>query len=270
MSAPAIPQSDLRERIVAAVREGKKPVTFKGLVKLVKAKMAEDAPFHAALESAVGASQVYRWPDYRRSQYFWHVPPEQAAREAILAAVTQALSKPALSKLAAKKLPGFPAKRVESVVSVLLAEKQLQTVPAFGGRAKLLVRAGDHEAYFNAARSFVEQKIRLAGFDPAGFFTENLSPHDELTVAQVDAAKLILDAVQSLEPVKGVPVSTLRLRNHLPDLTKHEFDAAALELRRKQQVSLSLHADPCNLSPEEKDPLIDGQDGTYYVAIAIR
>jgi hypothetical protein len=30
MSAPAIPQSDLRERIVTAVREAEKPVAFKG------------------------------------------------------------------------------------------------------------------------------------------------------------------------------------------------------------------------------------------------
>ena len=271
MSAPAIPQGDLSERIVAAVRDAKKPVTFKGLAKLVKAKKGDDQPFRAALESAVGKGQVHRWADYARSQYFWNTSPDQKVREAILTvATTLALSKPDLSKQAAKKLPSFPVKRVESVVSALVAEKQLQDVPAFANRAKLLVRPGDHEAYFNAARSFVERKIRSAGFDPAGFFTENLSPRDKLTVAEVDAAALILEAVRSLEPVRGVPVSTLRLRKHLPNLAKHQFDVAALELRQKQQVSLSLHADPHNLSQEDKDPLIDGQDGTYYVAISIR
>jgi hypothetical protein len=270
MSAHASPEDELHYRIVAAVRDAKRPLTFKGLARLVK---AEDEPFRAALESAVGAGQVHRWPDYRRSQYFWNVSLEQVAREAILtAAATQALSKPNLGKLAAKgkKLPGFSAKRVAGVVPALVAEKQLQTVPAFSGNSKLLVRAGEPRAYFNAARSFVEKKIRVAGFDPAGFFAENLSPHDILAVEQVDAAKLVLDAVQSLEPVKGVPVSTLRLRNHLPHLSKREFDAAALELRKKQQVSLSKHADPHNLTDKEKNPLIDGQDGTYYVAIAIR
>jgi hypothetical protein len=268
MSAPAIPQSDLRERIIAAVRNEEKPITFNGLAK--RAKVKPEA-LREALESAVGAGHVHRWPDFRRSQYFWHVPPEQAAREAILTvAAAQALSKAALSKLAAKKLPGFPAKRVEGVVSDLLAENQLQTLPAFAGRAKLWVRAGDHAAYFNTARSFVEQKIRSAGFDPAGLFTENLSRRDELTVQQLDAAALIVEAVQSLEPVKGVPVSTLRLRNHLPNLSKQDFDLAALELRKKQQVFLSQHVDPYNISQEEKDLLIDAQDGTYYVAIAIR
>ncbi|MGD1094732.1 MAG: hypothetical protein ABSB35_22405 [Bryobacteraceae bacterium] len=268
MSAPAIPQGDLRERILGTVRDAKKPITFKGLSKLVKAK---DEPLRAALELAVGTGEVHRWPDYRRSQYFWHVPPEQAAREAVLAAASaQALPKTDLSRLAAKKLPGFPVKRVENVVSALIAEKQLLAVEPFAKKSKLLVRPGEYEAYFNAARSFVEAKIRLAGFDPAAFFTGNSSPHDKITSAQVDAAALVLEAVRSLEPVKGVPVSTLRLRNHLRNLTKHEFDMAALELRKKQAVFLSVHDDPHNISQEAKDLLIDGQDGTYYVAVAIR
>jgi hypothetical protein len=274
MSAPAIPQGDLRERITSAVREAKKPVTFKGLVKILKAKKADVEPLRAALESAVGAGQVDRWPDRGRSQYFWHISPERAAREAILdAAATQALAKPDFSKLA-KKLPGFPVKRLESVVTELLAEKQLQAVPAFTGKSKLLLRTGYQSAYFSAVRSFVEERIRVAGFDPAAFFTDNSSAGNKLTDKptdiQVDAAALIIEAVRSLEPVKGVPVSTLRLRNHLPHLSKHEFDAAALELRKKQLVFLSQHVDPYNISQDEKDLLIDGQDGTHYVAIGIR
>ncbi len=266
MSAPAIPQSDLGDRVLAAVREAAKPVTFKALAKSLK---AEEGALRAVFEAAVGAGQVHRWPDYRRSQYFWHVAPEEKAREVILtAAGIQAFSKADLSKAAAKKLPGFPAKRVESVVSGLLAEGQLQAVPGFSGSTKLLVRAGEQNAYFNSARAFLEKKIRSAGFDPAGFFVEKSSTHDKLV--NTDAAALIIEAVRGLEPVKGVPVSTLRLRNHLPNVSKAEFDMAALELSKKQQVSLSKHADPYNLTKEEKEPLIDGQDGTYYVAIAIR
>jgi hypothetical protein len=270
MSASAVPHDDLRERIVTSVREAKKPVTVKSIVTLSKAKKVDDASFRAALESATGAGQLFRWPDRGRSQYFWHVSPDQAAREAVLAAAaTQALSKPDLSKLA-KKLPGFTVKRMESVVSELIAEKQLQTVPACSGKSKLLLRTGHQNAYFSAVRAFVEKTIRAAGFDPAAFFSEDSAPQDKLTDTPVDAAALILEAVRSLEPVKGVPVSTLRLRNHLPHLSKPEFDAAALELRKKQEVFLSQHADPYNLSEEDKDLLIDGQDGTYYVAIAIR
>lgn len=271
MSAPAIPQDDLRERVIAAVHDASKPVTIRNLATILKVKKASQPTLQAAVEAAAGAGLVYRWPERGRSQYFWHVAPEQAAREAVLAcAATQALSKLALSRLAAKKLPGFPAKRVENIISALLADNQFQALPGFAGRTKLLLRPGDQKAYFNAARLFVEEKIRAAGFDPGDFLTENSLLGDKLTHTQVDAAALILDTVRSLEPVKGVPVSTLRLRTHLSHLSKQEFDAAALELRKKQQVFLSQHVDPYNISQEEKDLLIDGQDGTYYVAIAIR
>lgn len=269
MSAPAIPQQDLRESILSKVRESKKPLTFEAVRKLVK---AAKEPFRIDLESAVAEKQLFRWPDRGRSQYFWYVSPEEKAREVILeAAAAQALSKADLSKAAAKKLPGFNRKRMEGEISALLVEKRLQQVPAFSGSAKLLVRDGDGRAYFNAARSFIEKKLRDAKFDPAPFFTEGSAPHvTQPEASKGNAAALILEAVLYLEPVPGVPVSTLRLRNHLRHLPKHEFDMGALELRKKQEVLLSQHADPYNISQEDKDLLIDGQDGTYYVAIAIR
>jgi hypothetical protein len=259
MPASAITQDNLHERILTALRDAKKPVSFKALAKQVK---TTDDSLRAALEAA---GEVYRWPDFRRSQYFWYASPEEKAREAILeSAATHALSKSDLSKAAAKHLPGFPVKRVAAAVADLLAASQLQAVPGFKSRSKLLVRTGESVAYFSTARAFVEAKIRSAGFDPAAFFGGNPPP------PEVDASALLLEAVRTLEPVAGVPVSTLRLRNHLPQLAKPEFDAAALELRRKQAVFLSLHADPYNLSGEDKSLLIDGQNGTYYVAIAIR
>jgi hypothetical protein len=261
-------ESQLGERILAAVRGAPKPVTFKSLAKVVKAK---EEPLRAALEAAITTNLVYRWPDFRRSQYFWHISPEQRAREALIAAAsTQALSKSSLSKAAAKHLPGFPVKQLELQVSSLVTAQQLAALPAFTGNAKLYITPGNSAAYFQSARIFLEGKIRAAGFDPAGLFPAQTSPHEKPADQRVDTPDLILEAVRSLEPVRGVPVSTLRLRKHLSDVEKQEFDAAALELRRKQQVFLSLHADPYNLSEEDKSLLIDGQDGTYYVAIGLR
>jgi hypothetical protein len=271
MSAPAIPQGDLQARLVAVARDAEKPLSFSSLAKLARVKKTETELLRAALDSAVAAGQVHRWPDRGKSQYFWHLAAERAAREALVtAAATEALSKALLSKLTAKKLFGFPVKRMASLVSALIAEKQLQALPGFAGKSELVVRPGDQEVYFNAARSYVAEKIRLAGFEPAAFFKETSPVHEKPAGAKVDAAALVLEAVQWLEPVKGVPVSTLRLRNHLASLSKHELDAAALELRKKQLVFLSEHVDPYNISREDKDLLIDGRDGTFYVAIAIR
>ncbi len=152
---------------------------------------------------------------------------------------------------------------MEASISLLLAEKQLQAVPAFSSNTKLLICPGARDAYWLAGRLFLEKKMRSAGFEPGEFPNAPIPRHN-------DAPALLLEAVRTLEPVPGVPVSTLRLRNHFPNMPKHEFDSAALELRKRQDVFLSQHADPYNISAQDKDLLIDGQDGTYYVAIALR
>ena len=268
MDAPAVSQDALRQRILSALRASKKPVKFVDLAKLAKAK---DEPFRAELAAAVDSRDVFRWPDRRRAQYFWHVSPQTMAKEAILdSAAARALSKAALTKAAAKKSLGLSARQVQQSLPDLIRDGQLKEVPAFASRSKLFIRPGGQQAYFDAARAFVEDKIRRAGFDPAAFFAQKSSPLANAEDPPADPSALIVDAVRSLEPCAGVPVSTLRLRSRLHGFTKHEFDKAALELREKQQVFLSEHADPGNLSQEDKDLLIDGQDGTYYVAIAIR
>jgi hypothetical protein len=247
-------ETDLTGRVLTALRDSKKPISFKALAKLLK---ADEEPLRSALETA----QAHRWPG--RTNPFWHVSPQEKAREAVLTtAQLQAFSKAELAKRAAKISFGIPAKQMESYVGILLTEKELRTVPAFSGSAKLLVRPDGQQAYFNAARQFLEKKILKAEFQPDAFFEKH--------AASTNAADEVLEAVHTLEPVRGVPVSTLRLRNHFPKMTKQEFDSAALELRKQQKVILSLHADPHNLAQEEKDSLIEGHDGTYYVAIAIR
>jgi hypothetical protein len=246
---------ELRDLILDAVNAAKKPVTFKGLAALVKSK---EEPLRTALEQLVGAGELFRWPNLGKSQYFWRIAAEERAREQVLAAA----SKRAMSKADLIKAAGYPVKHFPALVPVLIAERQLQAVPAFGSGAKLLVRAGEQSAYFQAARDFVSKKIRSAGFDPAAFFTEEQN--------EPVADRLVLEAIGLLEPVPGIPVSTLRLRNQLRNLSKLEFDRAALDLRRQQKVFLSQHADPFNLAEEDRNLLIDGQDGTYYVAVSIR
>jgi hypothetical protein len=259
MSSQAISELDLRQRIVAAVRQAENPITVATLAKLVKVK---EERIRTELKLAA-----------ENHELLWNVPFEEKAREAVLAAAGLcALSKTDLGKVSAKRIRGISAKSMESFVRILADERRLRAVPAFSGRSKLYVIAGEAEGFFTAAHHFVEKKIKQAGFDPEAFFArETVSKESsEHKGHAADAPKLILDAIKTLEPVKGVPVSTLRLRNHLRILNKQDFDIAALELRKRQEVYLSQHADPHNISQEEKDLLIDGQDGTYYVGIAVR
>jgi hypothetical protein len=150
---------------------------------------------------------------------------------------------------------------MDRIVGNLLASQELLAVPDFTA-GKLPIRAGTVAPYQTSARKFIGQKFRKAGLSSAGLFAA--------AAPTADLAQRILERVRSIEPVPGVPVTTQRLRQALPDFSKQDFDAAALELRKRHEVSLSLHHDPHNLLQADLDLLIDGRDGHYYVAIAIR
>lgn len=276
MSSSETAPVDAIGRVVALLEAAPKPLTF---LKLKQAVRLGDAELKSALDAAAAQGAVFRWPDYRRSQYFWFQSPDNAAQQAVLAIATdEALPQTKLVERASKRIPGFSRERMQGIVMNLIADHELQQVPAFT-TGKLLVRSGRSAAYAASARKFIEEKFRKAGLDPNQLLTarrdtpalersgDETAPYGR---SSGTAADQILEVMRSLEPVVGVPVSAQRLRNHLRDLNKHDFDAAALELRKRQQVSLSLHHDPHNLPQEERDLLIDGGDGTYYVAIAIR
>lgn len=268
MSPSETASTEAIQGVVALLNSAAKPLTFG---QLKKAARLGDAAVKEALETAVKQGVVFRWPDFRRSQYFWSQSPDQAAEHALLTlASEEAISRTKLIARARKRIPGFPQNAMQRIVTNLVAGHQLQQVPAFTA-GSLLVRSGRPAAYAATARRFIEEKFRKAGFDPAPIFSPPApAPNHIEAQPSVDAAAQILEAIQAMEPVAGVPVSAQSLRHHLPALDKRDFDAAALELRRKQQASLSLHHDPHNLPQQERDLLIDGGDGTYYVAIAIR
>jgi hypothetical protein len=261
MSSSEVVRTDAAQRVAELLKTAAKPRTF---TQLKTDSHLDEAGLKNALEQAVSRGDVFRWPDYARRQYFWSQSPEVAAQQTILEIASKsALTRANLFVEVRKRVQGFSRAAFEPIVANFLSEKQLQSVPAFTS-GKLLIKSGAVEAYAAGARAFVEKRFRKAGFEPLAW---PASPAGE---PSVDAAALILEAVRSLEPVTGVPVSAQRLRNHLPSLSKTEFDDAALELRKRLQVFLSLDHDPHNLSQPERDLLIDGRDGTYYVAIAIR
>jgi hypothetical protein len=92
------------------------------------------------------------------------------------------------------------------------------------------------------------------------FGIDSVQPIEPSAATSPDAAAdLMLQTVRSLEPIKGVPVSTLRLREALPQLSKAEFDQAAVLLRKQGRAFLSEHADPNNISDADRDLLIEDE-----------
>jgi len=276
MPTSETPLAEATGRIISLLQPAEKPLTFKKLKGALnkfskKAERLNDAELKTAIEAAINQRAVFRWPDYRGTQYFWRHSPDQAAQQAVLAiAAEEALAKTELIGRACKKVQGFSQKAMHRIVVDLVTSRELQQVAAFTS-GNLVIRTGSRAAYAAAARKFIEEKLRKAGFDPAEFLRPRaLAGARPAPTASLDAAARILEAIRSLEPNSGVPVSTQNLRNHLPALSKSQFDTAGLKLRDTEQVFLSLHHDPHNLPQHERDLLIDGGDGKFYVAIGIR
>ncbi len=267
MSTSGLPSDEATQRIVAILQPAPKPVTF-GHLK--KAAHLDNAAVANALEAAINQGAVFRWPDYRRSQYFWRQSPHETARQAVLAiASEEAYSRTKLTQKARRKIPGFSLKDMDRIVLDLISARELQQVPAFTA-GKLLIRTGVAAAYEASARRFIAEKFRKAGLDSLSFTAPVSTKAGEPAAESHDAEAQILEAIRSLEPVPGVPVSTQRLRNHLKAISKSEFDRAAIKLRDTEKIFLSLHHDPHNLPQPERDLLVDSGDGNFYVALAIR
>ena len=110
--------------------------------------------------------------------------------------------------------------------------------------------------------------------------TQGMPPPPSNPKTAQNAAR-ILEFVKREEPDE-VPISTLRLRKQFPEMSKQEFDDAALLLRDQQAAYLGFYADTGNISPEDRELLIydpsgdgyvgskDIPKGTYSVAISVR
>ncbi len=208
---------------------------------------------------------IYRWPAARGKARFWCAAAEAFVEGRILAIASEcALPLSGLAQKVRRQAHGYPEKLVRAQIQHLLKEKHLRKYPAFGREAGLLGRTGNPEAYAAAARLFVEkiaEKVRAEG----GSLETGAPSQDAASVEDQ-----ILGAMVRREPAGSAPVSVRDLRMDLAQVDKASFDSAALALRAQRRVFLSRHDFPQSLPAGERDLLIDGQDGSYYVALTER
>ncbi len=245
--------------ILKAIEEAKAPLTLKNLQKRTRIGADELARL---LASETERGSIHRWPETRGQQRFWHHSPDETLREQILQAASEcALPPPALAKQAKKRMPpGHPAKLIASAVQQLIRDNQLHKYPGFGKEKLLLGREGCPAAYAKAAQSAIQaimDKLSAEGV------------HLQTLPAQ-DLESAMLEAMGRIEPSRTAPVSIGELRAAVPQASKRAFDEAALNLRVRKRAFLSRHDFPQSLPPDEREALIDGRDGTYYVAITAR
>jgi len=205
MSSPESLEADAVQHVVELLSAAAKPLTF---VQLKNGARLTEAALRSALEIATAQGKAFRWPDYRRRQYFWSQSVEHAARQAVLEFSSKlACSQTTLIEQARKRVPGFSPKALQLIVASLVAVGHLQKVDAFT-TGKLLIRSGETAAYTASARAFIERKFRKAGLDPSAFFA-SLPPQEDkpAPMASPNAPELLLGAVRSLQPSERVPVT---------------------------------------------------------------
>jgi len=190
---------------------------------------------------------IFAWP----KNSYWHVDPSAQLQADILGQC----AKKALKRTEIK-VKGRGAKDVGAAVERLAAEKKLVKYPALAGAVALWVTAGSPEAYWAYVEEFVAAKLKKAG----------------LAEEKPALEEKIWEILPTLEPELDIPISTARVRRALgvTERDKKRFDEAALRLREQRRIYLSLHDHPLGLSAEDRDLLIDGKDGRYYVAISRR
>lgn len=245
--------------ILNIIQEAKAPVTLKDLQKQTRIGADELARL---LSAEAERGRIHRWPEMRRQQRFWHSSPDQVLRERVLEAASEcALPPPALAKQVKKLMPpGHPAKLIASAIQQLIRENQLHKYPGFAKEKLLFGREGCPDAYAIAARRAIQAIMDKLTAEGVRF---EKAPVQDLEIA-------LLEAIARMEPSRTAPVSIGELRSAFPQTSKRAFDEAALNLRARQRAFLSRHDFPQSLPPDERDALIDGRDGTYYVAITAR
>jgi hypothetical protein len=234
-------------QLLASLRSEPAPVPFAKLKKAHVNRKAGvlESDLRSALEAGVSSGEIFAWPTKR----YWHIDPETQLQSEIL---DQCAAK--ARKKAEIKVKGRAPKDVAAAVERLWKERKLLKYPALSGSAELFFRAGSRDAYWAYVREFVAAKLKKAGIEEATLEDK------------------IWDLLPKLEAEKDVPVSTARVRRALgaAEVSKKEFDAAVLQLRDLRRVYLSQHDHPLALSAEDRDWLIEGKDGRYYVAITRR
>jgi hypothetical protein len=255
--------ADLLQSVISKLAASPKPLGYADLKKeLVRKKSGiSEEMLRTTLESAVNSGQVFRWGDYaRKKRCYWTTSREAFFDGAILRACTERAL--ASSEI---RIPGLATKILPLRIQELVRDHRLKAFPGIGSeKARLGVSP---QSYAAALREFVKAKLNKAGIQEDVLFGSG---------APVESAEgledRIVDALRKLQSAPDVPVASVLLREELKvgDANKAAFDQGLLRLRDQKRVYLSRHHNPHELPAAERNQLIDGGDGSYYVAANLR
>lgn len=173
-----------------------------------------------------------------------------------------------------KKLPTVARPFIAKTLKVLVEEGRVYRHPKIGRREPYGLAPPNPLDYLRPTLEKLLDNLRRVGFSLSAVreaFQQYLKclPTDSEPDDQV-----ILSAMQRLNPqaARGALVYIPELRQAVRDrfLDKISFDQTVLGLTEQGKVQLQSHDLPAQLSPEQREAMIDNSRGGYFMAIGIR
>lgn len=270
--SPPLAPADLVALVLEAARAapGLRPADLK------KALPRPHQGHHAAailvLRDLASTGQLFRFAKGKVERFFAVDPVATLDREVpSLLARSGPLALTALKKAVGAQLKGHRELLPEWTKSALVRGIVFWHEPSPGSRGKRLGHTPDVRRAL--VKTFAALKTAVSALEGAGVSRTRVLEvlRDELGLAHAeDGTSLLatLEAVASMHrPGTLLLVADVRARSSLP---KERFDAAALALARERKLVLHHHDHPAALSEGERDTLVHGGQGTYYVGIARR
>lgn len=259
------------QRVEETLRTAAAPVPEKKLLAAVWPKELDPQPLRERLADMERARRLHVWAG--KTPAWWRLSPAESVPELLLDTLgSRAMLRTEWLKQAKARLKGVPAGRWAAAAGELVSQGRvlLHTVRIDGKKVEACVRAEHRSALLDVYRPVLERLIeewrrlgireeeirRFLAFEPRG-----------AALAEEVFAELLRLERESPPPN---PVSRLRRREALQHLSKEQFDAAALELLRKQFVYMAPHDHAMRLTAEERAELVADGAGTYYVSISAR
>lgn len=266
---------DLMDEVVQRLSAARKPVSYAALSKALvkKSRGISDATLREAISSAVNEGRAFHWGSYARSsQCYWTTSRDQWLSRRIVeqcSAIAQIQSQ--------VKVRGVSDTAIRAAMNELIGAGKLQRYPGIG-QEKVRIGASP-QAYAAALREFVVKKLEKSNIPQDVFFSSpdetavvSASMHSSADSHSSEAvmAERILETLPKLER-PGLPVASVVLRRSLGigDTNKREFDGAVMQLSNQRRIYLSAHHDAHGLAAADRDNLIDGGEGRYYVALTL-
>lgn len=270
-AALEIPSADLDVLLRKIIAQGPDPLTTKRVRSALPSgyRIPLDQ-LNERLSALARGGLLFEWPT-RPKQYAAH-SLEAFVQEKIIEVLQR--RKPLTTAALSKKLPKAARPLVVRTLGRLLEEGRVWKHPKIGRSEPYGLAPPDPLDYLRPKLDKLVDTFKTLGFSLSAIKEAFQHYLQALPLDSESEAQVILSTILRLNPqahrgaLVYLPELRQALRHHFPD--KRSFDQAVLWLAQQGKVQLQSHDLPSQLSPEEREAMIDNGRGSYFMAVGLR